>query len=310
MVPVELQRLAGLQRACSFVTEGQLGLVCRRLNLDPRRGRGRGPLREWLPNQAFRRPALAPSLVEALTPFLVPTWRPGTRLEPDQVLALLRRSRRKGLALGLMWGLGEVIDHPAWNAVWNEWLKQSVEWRRRLQPYVQMIQGAETMEVAQSMVRDAEARRDRMRAALMAMAEACRREIDRLRAELDDLRATNSRLALLQPLRGTRILILGDPSHADGYRELAARYGGQATFADGSSRQQVRAALEGRYDAIVVVTAYGFHTTQMMVQKYARQVPLFFANRGGLGEMERVLITQVAPSLSKRPQGAGEPASA
>lgn len=164
--------------------------------------------------------------------------------------------------------------------------------------------------MAQSIVADAEARRDRMQEALVAMAKACHREIAQLRATIEDLRVVNRQLATLRPLRDIGILLLGDPAHADGYKELVTRYGGRMEFADSTSRQAVRKALDGRYDAIIIVTACGYHTTQMMVQKHARQVPLFFANRGGLGEMERVLIDQVVPSVFKRLRNLDEPVSA
>lgn len=310
MVAPELQRLAGLGMALDLVPEGMLWLTCQRLHLQPPRSRRRGQLANWLYREACRRPSLARSLVAELTPMLLPSRRWDGPPEPAQVVTVLKRSRRKGLALGLMWGMGETIDDPAWAACWNDWLRDSASWRRRLTRYVEMVNGADALQVAQSMVADAEAERDRMREALRAMAKACRQEIARLREEIEALNAVNRRLAVLRPLRDAQILVLGDPAHADGYRDLIQRYGGRMEFADGANRQAVRAALDGRYDAIVIVTAYGYHTTQMMVQKYARHVPLFFANRGGLGVMERVLVEQVIPTLFKRLRGLEEPASA
>ena len=310
MMAEPMQRLTGLQMALGIVNEGMLWLICQRLDLQPRCGRKRGQLANWLFREACRHPRLAQRLAAELTPCLLPGYRPGSPPEPQQVVSLLKRSRRKGLALGLLWAMGDTLDDPAWAAAWNRWLKDSADWRRRLEQYMALLNDQETVQVAQSIVTEAEARRDRMRQALVRMARSCREEMKRLQETIATLEEVNRQLAALRPLQNTRILVVGDPNHAGGYQQVVNRYGGDMVFADGTSRQGVRKALDGRYDAIVVVTAYGYHTTQMMIQKHAPEVPLFSARRGGLGEMERVLVTQVIPALFKRLRSLDEPASA
>ena len=157
-------------------------------------------------------------------------------------------------------------------------------------------EGQEAMELAEALVAEAQrehrATAERLGAALRALARACRERLRTQEAELGRLREENARLraALLQaqpvlPLAGRCVLVLGDPRHAAGYRELLGRYGAEAMVCDGQDPHAARPALRGRYDAVVLVTAWTASAVQVqeLVRKHQPRTRLVFVNRCGVG---------------------------
>lgn len=308
--PPPVQRLGGIALALEQVGESALILSARKLGVLPVRRRLKEDLRRHLFRKAYRNPSFALRLARELSAICCQVRG---RPEPDDVISLIRQSPRKGLTLGLLWGMGEGIDDPDWTVQWEEWLKESAVWRNRLAKYPRYCEDVEAMELAESLVAEAEQQKDVLLAALKQMAQACRHCIRDLKERIEALELANAQLVAvghIRPLAGRTILVLGDPSHAVGYRDILSRYGAECIFADGRSPQEARRALGGRADAVVVVTAYATHAVTGLIDKYAPETPVFFANRGGLGEMERVVGCEIASRLGPVFRAAPENVSA
>ena len=290
-----VQRLAGIWMAMEQMAPVALRLSARKLGALP--PSARTDLKRHLYERAFRDPLFAERLARELSAvYCQVRGRP----DPAEVVELVRRRPEQGLALGLLWGMGEDIDAPDWQAHWTRWLAISQTWRSRLDWYDRFSEGAEAMELAEAMVSEAEEGRHVLEGTLRRVAAACRRRIRELEERIRALEQEHARLAQAggsRPLEGRTVVVLGDPPHAAGYRDLLRRYGAHCLFADARNPQEARRALRGRPDAVILVTAYAAHATQEVVAKYARPAPVFFANRMGLGEMERVVARELVPRL-------------
>ena len=300
-VPPAIQQVGGLHLALEVLDQASLLLLLQRIPLQP--PSRRGDLRDRVWERAVRSHRLLTRLIAEITRHW--TRSPG-RPDAATVMALVQRRPEQGLALGLMWAMGHEIDDPAWQQVWTKWLKDTADWRQRMARYPRFNASVEAMELAEELVREAEARaeraeaeRDRLHQVLRSVAKACRQMVREFRAELDALQAANDQLAGYKPLEGCRILLCGDPVREAGYRAVLGRFGAEMIFVDAARTHEVRSALTGRYDAIVYVTAYGSHKTQYLLDKLA-DAPVYYTARGGQGALERVLRSHVIPDVLQR----------
>lgn len=308
--PARIQRLGGIWAALAEQNKAGLLLLAQQLDAWPlpRGCRGTDGVRRHLYDRAVASPLFAERLAQVLA-----ERHCGVRGRPtpEQVLGLLRRRPGAGLILGLLWGMGEDIHHPDWQQAWGQWLERSTRWRERMEGYDRYANDAETMEIAEALVTEAERQRDeladRLRAVLCTVSAACRRRLQELSAEVERLRAENARLraALAEqqatlPLEGMTVLVVGDPPRAAGYRDLLGRYGATATFCDGQDPQDARRVLRARYDAVLLVTAWTAHAVQELVRKHRPAPRVLYVNRCGLGEMERVIAEELLPQLLAR----------
>lgn len=307
--PPSVQRLGGIWAALARQHPTDLLLTAQALGVGrlPRRYRGPDGCRRFLYERAVASPEFAERLARALSARCCGLPR---RPRPEEVVELLRRRPADGLIAGLLWGLGEEIADPDWVRAWQGWLEKTAGWRRQMEGYEGYAERQEAMELAEALVAEAEREHretvERLRAALRAMARACRQRLRAQDAELKRLREENARLraALRQdrpalPLAGRCVLVVGDPRHAAGYRELLARYGAEAVVCDGQDPQAARRALRGRYDAVVLVTAWTAHAVQELVRKHQPSTRVVFVNRCGVGEMQRAVVAQLLPALAR-----------
>jgi len=308
--PVYVQRLGGIWAALAKQNQASLLLLAQQAGAWPlsQSQRGDQRLRRHLYQRAVGSPLFAQRLAELLAERYC---RVRGRPTPEQVLTLLRQRPGAGLILGLLWGMGEEIQDPDWQRVWNDWLRETVRWRQRMEGYDRYADDTETLEIAETLVSEAERQRnelaDEFRTVLRAVAVACRRRMQVLSDELEQLRAENLRLraelaqrqSAPQPLEGRTVLVVGDPSRASGYRDLMSRYGAEAVFCDGQSTQDARRVLKSRYDAVLLVSAWTAHAVQNLVRKHRPAPLLVFVNRCGLGEMERVVTEELLPAFSR-----------
>lgn len=101
------------------------------------------------------------------------------------------------------------------------------------------------------------------------------------------------------PLAGMHLLVLGDPSHASGYREILERefQVGNVQFLDATRSDA--ASFDGA-DVVIFVTAYSRHTTTFRIDKHLPEaVPVVYVKVAGLGTFRRE-VTSFATGLEQK----------
>jgi hypothetical protein len=139
---------------------------------------------------------------------------------------------------------------------------------------------------------------------LIAERKRYSKEIVRMQQELNRYKKRNSellkKLQLLQQknsmlkkrvlLYNRKVLVVGDTSHRDGYREIVEDYGGSFLFVDGAEEPQKTATEARKADIIVHVTAYGKHVAHDNLKQYKN---VCYVNNVGLSTFRQALENQV-----------------
>lgn len=161
---------------------------------------------------------------------------------------------------------------------------------------------------------------------LQAQVEELTRERDRLQAQVEDLEAENREWFGLYtapargrpetpdetpdpPLRGLRVVIAGDPQHAQGYQGLCIKLGAahvEVLDAVSDSATRIATRMEAA-DLPVLVTAWASHKTQMAIEARLPRRDLILVHTAGLHAMRTVLVEAAGrlpgPSAALTPPG-------
>lgn len=289
----------------------QLRLLCSSLNLNipPKTRRAPLKMREYLLKQVLQKPIVAEKIACKISEQL---FQISKNPEPESLLEL--DSPEKAFLIALLWGKAHELKDERFKEVWQCWQQETKEWRESLSEigYSEQVEkikdkfvAAEILDEAAELYNKIERSREEI---LKLTIEKYEVELSELQLENKLLRAKNKFLENLlyvllknkkakeELLLGRKLLVIADPSHIEGYRKLITSYGAHFTFANAHDVNGVKKVINAKYDAILFFTANASHVVSDQVKKQ-KDAPVYYVNRAGLGEMERVLQAEALPSL-------------
>lgn len=127
------------------------------------------------------------------------------------------------------------------------------------------------------------------------------------RQQLEAALAERARWSIPLPLAGQAVLILGDLSHADGYRTVIEALGGHPILVDGLDRFGRIRDVASEADAAILVTAAMKHAAGEALSAEVRPgTPILYCPRAGQASLDRTLRAELLPRLIARQVAASQ----